>query len=1091
MKETGAETTQKGSALVTLLDGNVIVCRLSGNITGAVVKESMRQTKVFADQLQADGQEKLLLLDISAVVKQNSEARTRAKALQGMGFTRVAISGGKSIVVIMGRYIAQAAGMSAYTRFFRRETAALAWLRHGETRQGDDNKSVRRHVAAILITVLAATALVGWQVDVAVMKSLFPPLKPMNPTSAVSFLLFVAAILAMGHDWTKHRLRRAIVLVVALWSIFFGVVILANYLFHTHIPIAEGLFADKLTAGVLGGQVTASVGLSFASGGAMLLLLRSGQARLWQRAALFLLSGVIFFQTITVIVGYSFGFNELYELNSFLPMPLNTAIALLILCNILTELGAPMSFPSKIVRIFNAYWQAILVFVILVLITGATWHQVKIDAEESARAAGTESFMKMQSNLSKRLGAYNDALSGYRGLFSASNEVALPEFHRYFVNSGLSTNYPGFSAFTYVGTVADEDKNAFINRLRTQNGSAEPKYQNFTIFPVNNEPIHYPILYVEPASSTTRYGFDLGSESIRRQTLEKARDTGRTAASGIIDLNASRPEQGRREGFFTSLPIYQNTSRAEAVNIPADEAERRTHITGFILAYFRSQELFGDLLASTEDKDIRYTLHDAATGQRLYGTKAANVAPDTPVTKSETIPIADRTWRLDMAVAPNYGHTGTSRFLSAGILLGGLALATLAGALILAQLRRRDQAIQIAVRMTEDLSNERNTAIANQRKDEAILSSIADGVFAVDAKERITLFNGACEKISGYQAAEAVGKPYREILRFTDKKSGVIDDGFIKQALQGHISAMKSHTVLWHKKGHQVPVADSAAPIIDAHGTLWGAIVVFRDVSKEQDLDRAKTEFVSLASHQLRTPLSAINWYAELLLSGDVGELNKKQLPYVREVYEGNQRMIELVNALLDVSRLDLGKLSNSPERVDMKALALSLEKELKTSIQAKHLRFDKQLPQTLPPVLADPKLLRMIVQNLLSNAVKYTTDNGSVHLAMRKAADSEVVAAKLPPTRAYFFMSVADTGYGIPEAQQDKIFSKLFRADNVRALDVEGTGLGLYIVKEVVEKLGGRVWFTSKENAGTIFYVLLPLKTEAVDDLTAKPGKG
>ena len=260
---------------------------------------------------------------------------------------------------------------------------------------------------------------------------------------------------------------------------------------------------------------------------------------------------------------------------------------------------------------------------------------------------------------------------------------------------------------------------------------------------------------------------------------------------------------------------------------------------------------------------------------------------------------------------------------------------------------------------------------------------------------------------------------------------------------------------------------------------MQGVIVVFRDVSKEYELDKAKTEFVSLASHQLRTPLSAINWYAEMLLDGTAGKMSKDANDYIREIYEGNQRMVELVNSLLDVSRLELGKLSNNAEPTDFIALVNSLEKELQTMIVSKKLSFSKKLPSKMNAVSADPKLLRMIVQNLLSNAVKYTPDNGTVSVQLRDANEHDIKKSGRRVTTPALFFSVADTGYGIPAAQQAKIFSKLFRADNVRTLDVEGTGLGLYIVKEVIKKLGGAVWFESKESVGTTFYVVLPLKTK------------
>lgn len=160
--------------------------------------------------------------------------------------------------------------------------------------------------------------------------------------------------------------------------------------------------------------------------------------------------------------------------------------------------------------------------------------------------------------------------------------------------------------------------------------------------------------------------------------------------------------------------------------------------------------------------------------------------------------------------------------------------------------------------------------------------------------------------------------------------------------------------------------------------------------------------------------------------------------------------------------------------------LADSLGKELRTSVISKHLKYDQTTAKHLPTVYADPKLLRMVLQNLLSNAVKYTPAKGSVSLTMRLARPDDLSKTKLRHNQQYMFISVADSGYGIPKNQQEKIFEKLFRADNVRKMEVEGTGLGLYIIKEVTEKIGGAIWFNSIEGKGTTFYVIIPIKTRS-----------
>ena len=238
------------------------------------------------------------------------------------------------------------------------------------------------------------------------------------------------------------------------------------------------------------------------------------------------------------------------------------------------------------------------------------------------------------------------------------------------------------------------------------------------------------------------------------------------------------------------------------------------------------------------------------------------------------------------------------------------------------------------------------------------------------------------------------------------------------------------------------------------------------NVDRERAVDQAKTEFVSLASHQLRTPLSAVNWYTEMLMAGDAGKINKEQKKYLDEIYAGNQRMVELVNALLNVSRLELGTLVAEPVLTDLAKRADDVIKEQQSAIIARKTKFKAELAKDIPFVFLDPKLIRMVFQNLLSNAIKYTPEEGSVLFSLKLSEDKQSV-----------HVTVADNGYGITKSQQDRVFTKLFRADNVREKDTEGTGLGLYIVKSVVEHSGGAIRFESEENKGTIFYVTFPIK--------------
>lgn len=296
----------------------------------------------------------------------------------------------------------------------------------------------------------------------------------------------------------------------------------------------------------------------------------------------------------------------------------------------------------------------------------------------------------------------------------------------------------------------------------------------------------------------------------------------------------------------------------------------------------------------------------------------------------------------------------------------------------------------------------------------------------------------------------------------------------LQNAIEGKAKFDTEFRVVW-PNGRVRYIKAAALVERDSNGKALRMIGVNWDITHDKEIDQAKSEFVSLASHQLRTPLSAINWYAEMLLNGDAGELNNDQKKYLQEIYDGNQRMVDLVNSLLNVSRLELGTFVVEPEPTNVVDLSKSVIEEQQPQLLTRKQKLTVSISDNLPIISVDPKLLRMVMQNLLSNAIKYTNEGGKISFDMQLDNEGKNLV-----------IIVSDNGLGIPKEQQDKIFTKLFRADNVKESDTEGTGLGLYIVKSVVEHSGGSIVFESpykvetsegeKEEQGTRFTVKLPL---------------
>ncbi len=288
----------------------------------------------------------------------------------------------------------------------------------------------------------------------------------------------------------------------------------------------------------------------------------------------------------------------------------------------------------------------------------------------------------------------------------------------------------------------------------------------------------------------------------------------------------------------------------------------------------------------------------------------------------------------------------------------------------------------------------------------------------------------------------------------------------------GHIE------LLIEKFQHGISIGDETVRVTRPDGSAsWALLSLYQfvsrakenlglltlvDITKQKRIDEAKTNFVSLASHQLRTPIAAIKWSAELLRM-EGANLTNRQKKYTDRLLIGTQRMALLVDDFLRVSRFELGTFQSEFSSVEVSKLVDDILLEQTPRIKQKELIVKKFYDLSLPPIVSDAHLLRMITSNLLSNAVKYSRPGGIIHIGFNRQGTDLV-------------LSVADNGIGIPPTEQSQIFTKLYRATNAARTEPDGTGLGLYIVKEAAEVLDGRVTFTSTENVGSVFEVQLPV---------------
>lgn len=254
----------------------------------------------------------------------------------------------------------------------------------------------------------------------------------------------------------------------------------------------------------------------------------------------------------------------------------------------------------------------------------------------------------------------------------------------------------------------------------------------------------------------------------------------------------------------------------------------------------------------------------------------------------------------------------------------------------------------------------------------------------------------------------------------------------------------------------------SIFPFTDLAGQRM-SLVTLLDITKQKEIDTAKSEFVSLASHQLRTPIAGMRWSAELLLMDGVESLSKQQRRYADRLLSNIKRMAGLVDDFLQVSRFDLGTRILQPEAVDIQKLINEIISDQLLIMSSKRLKVEKNFDSSVTEIVTDENLLRMIITNLYNNAIKYSNKEGVIDIAYFREGEDLVLEIK-------------DTGMGIPIADQSRIFTKVFRASNALREVPDGTGLGLYIVKKAAQVLRGRVTFKSTENIGSTFTVVVPI---------------
>lgn len=382
------------------------------------------------------------------------------------------------------------------------------------------------------------------------------------------------------------------------------------------------------------------------------------------------------------------------------------------------------------------------------------------------------------------------------------------------------------------------------------------------------------------------------------------------------------------------------------------------------------------------------------------------------------------------------------------------------------QLSELQEAKVATTNLLEDLESEKAHMVEQKKILESVIHNMPMGASLTEPTGRPILINEAGTDLLGKGVSpDAKGEDLAEIYQVyhIDGTPYVSSDLPNLLAVTEGRAITKDDIVIQRPDGKKIGVRATSVPIKNQQGQISSVVSVFEDVTKEREIDRMKTEFISLASHQLRTPLSAIKWFTEMLLGGDAGELTQEQKDFTKNISDSTERMIQLVNSLLNISRIESGRILIDPRPTDLKELVEGVVTDLKAKITERNQNLVISVHADLPQINLDPRLIRQVYMNLLTNAIKYTPKGGEISVFISKKGD-ELIS------------QVTDNGYGIPPDQQGKIFQKFFRAENIIKVETDGTGLGLYLIKAIIESSKGKIWFESEPGKGTTFWFSIPM---------------
>ena len=725
--------------------------------------------------------------------------------------------------------------------------------------------------------------------------------------------------------------------------------------------------------------------------------------------------------------------------------------------------------------IFRNSWGSVLLLVAGLSITAIAVYYTGIEEREIRNREFSLVCNDIRTKIITRLHSHAQLLRAGSAFFAGTDSVSRNDWKTFIKTAKIDRNLPGILGVGYSVIIPETQLNEHIQQVRNEG------FPDYKITPAGSRKVYTSIIYLEPFSGRNlrAFGYDMFSEPIRRKAMEIARDSNVAMLSGKVVL-VQETSKDVQAGTLMYVPVYKN-------GLPVNTVEqRRAAIIGWVYSPYRMNDLMLGILGQWDEKlpdRIHLQVYDHFISEKslLYDSQNNEILAGEDLSFLNVIlPVEFNEEKWILAFTKSQEHTMFFSKINT-LAASGVAISLLLFALSLSLFHTRSSAELIAAGLTKDLK-------VSEDRFRALLNSTTEGIYGINFQGLCTFSNTACSQLIGYKDTEQlIGKNMHQLIHHSRSDGSILNetDCQIHKSLWREESVHVADEVFWRADGTCFPVEYWSNPIF-VDGKAEGSVISFFNITerklaeekireasaKAERASEAKSAFLSRVSHELRTPMNAVLGFAQLMGMGELSPLHRKG---VNHIINSGKHLLGLINEILDISDIEAGKLPIVTQPVPLKTILNEVLDELRPEATDRLVKMELiDSPANEHSLMADPNRLKKVLLNLIGNAIIFNNQGGEVSI---RSEFQHSLPGDIPRVRIY----IVDNGIGIKPENIEKLFQPFERIGTEKN-ESEGTGLGLTVVKKIMDAMHGNVGAESVYGKGSTFWIELPLAMQQVD---------